>query len=78
MFEILDGGFGGADNWAFRIGDAGAGVLGGPDAGLSRAVLSGAGLILLIVRCCTGSTFTGVVLTAGIGAVLVPTAVWLG
>lgn len=78
MFEVLEGGFGGADNWAFRMGDAGVGVFGGPDAGLSRAVLSGAGLILLIVRCCTGSTFTGVVLTAGIGAVLVPTAVWLG
>lgn len=75
---MLEGGLGGADNWAFRMGDAGAGAFGGPDAGLSRAVLSGAGLILLIVRCCTGSTFTGVVLIAVIGAMLVPTVVWLG
>lgn len=50
---MLDGGFGGADNWALRIGDAG--VMGNicvPDAGLSaEAVLSGAGLIFLTVRC---------------------------
>lgn len=54
---LLDGGFGGADNWALRIGDAGVvEVVCVPDdaAGLSTwgaAVLSGAGLIFLTVRC---------------------------
>jgi len=53
---LLDGGFGGADNWALRMGDAGVEVVCVPDdaAGLSTweaTVLSGAGLIFLTVRC---------------------------
>lgn len=58
-------GFGGADKWAFSIGDAGVWAMAVElvfvlDALLSRAVLSGAGL-LVTVRCCTScSTFAGV------------------
>jgi len=53
---LLDGGFGGADNWALRMGDAGVTIVCVPDdapelSTWGAAVLSGAGLIFLIVRC---------------------------
>lgn len=49
-------GFGGADKWAFNIGEAGVEHL-----GLSEDVLSGAGVVGVTVRCGTGCTFIGVV-----------------